>query len=109
MPSFAVPIAIKVVGEWQATCTIVEFEPERAMTWAVAGPEGPAAQWGFRLEPVEGGTKVTQTCQLGPGRSGLSPAIDRMPDREHEIIARRLEEHGGNMMRNLEGLAGLVE
>ena len=95
-------------GRWQVECTIVEFEPERAIGWKVAGPDGAAAQWRFTLEPVEGGTRVTQWCRIGPGRSGLSPAIERMPDREHDIVERRLAEHAANMQKNLEGLAALV-
>lgn len=97
-----------VVGTWQAECTVVECEPERAFGWQVAGPEGPAAQWRFTLEPVDGGTLVTQWCKIGPGRSGLNPAIERMPDREHEIVERRLGEHAANMRKNLDGLAELV-
>jgi uncharacterized protein YndB with AHSA1/START domain len=97
-----------VVGTWQAECTITAFEPEREFGWEVAGPGGPAAAWGFRLEPVDGGTLVTQRCRIGPGPSGLSPALERMPDREHDIIARRLGEHAANMQRNLDGLAELV-
>lgn len=95
-------------GRWQVECTIVELEPERVIGWEVAGPDGAAAQWRFTLEPVEGGTLVTQWCRIGPGRSGLSPAIERMPDREHEIVERRLAEHAANMQKNLDGLATLV-
>lgn len=97
-----------VVGRWQATCTIVDYEPERVFGWQVAGPDGPAAHWRFTIEAVEGGTRVTQWCRIGPGRSGLSPAIERMPDREHEIVTRRLAEHSANMQKNLDGLAELV-
>lgn len=97
-----------LVGRWQVECTIVEFEPERVIGWEVAGPDGAAAQWRFTLEPVESGTLVTQWCRIGPGRSGLSPAIERMPDREHEIVERRLAEHAANMQKNLDGLATLV-
>ena len=97
-----------VVGQWQVECTIVELEPERAIGWEVAGPDGAAARWRFTLEPVDGGTLVTQWCRIGPGWSGLSPAIERMPDREHEIVERRLAEHAGNMQKNRDGLAALV-
>ena len=96
------------VGRWQADCTIIEFEPERVIGWEVAGPAGPAAQWRFTLQPVDGGTRVTQWCRIGPGRSGLSPAIERSPELEHEIVTRRLAEHAGNMEKNLAGLAELV-
>jgi len=96
------------VGTWQGECTVTRFEPEREFAWEVAGPDGPAAGWGFTLEPVDGGTRITQHCRLGPGRSGLSPAIERMPEREHDIIERRLGEHAANMRRNLEGIAELL-
>jgi len=97
-----------VVGTWNSECTITIFEPQRHIEWQVAGGGGPAATWGFRLEATTDGTGVTQYCTLGPGRSGLNPAIDKMPDKEHQIIARRLAEHAENMERNLEGIAGLV-
>lgn len=97
-----------VVGRWQVTCTIVELEPERSIGWVVEDVDDPAARWRFTLEPVEGGTLVTQWCQIGPGRSGLSPAIERMPEREHEIVERRLAEHAANMEKNLAGIAELV-
>jgi hypothetical protein len=32
-----------------------------------------------------------------------------MPDREHDIVERRLAEHSANMRKNLDGLASLVE
>jgi hypothetical protein len=101
----------RAIGTWQVTCSIVELEPNRVIGWAVHGPDGldpPAASWRFELEPVVGGTRVTQWVRLGPGRSGLTPAIERMPDREHEIIERRLAEHRSNMDANLVGLAQLV-
>ena len=59
-------------------------------------------------EPADRGTRVTQWCRIGPGRSGLSPAIEKMPDREHDIVSRRLAEHAANMQKNLDGLAELV-
>ena len=96
------------VGRWQVDVTITEFEPERVLGWEVAGDGGPAAAWRFMLEPVDGATRLTQWCRLGPGRSGLNPVIDKMPDREHEIIAGRLVELGGNMLRNLDGIAALI-
>lgn len=95
-------------GRWQVEVVITDCEPERVLGWEVPSDGAPASRWRFTLEPVEGGTRVTQWCQLGPGRSGLSPAIERMPDREHDIVARRLAEHRDNMLRNLDGLAALL-
>lgn len=96
------------VGRWQVDVVITECEPNVVLGWEIPSDDGPAARWRFTLEPVDGGTRVTQWCQIGPGRSGLNPAIERMPDREHDIVAGRLAEHRENMQRNLDGLAALV-
>lgn len=64
--------------------------------------------WKFTLEATDGGTLVTQHCQIGPGRSGINPAIEKMPEREHDIITYRLREHAANMERNLDGLESLI-
>lgn len=97
-----------VIGRWQVVCRVVELEPERVFAWEVQGDDARVSLWRFTLEPVDGGTLVTQWCVLGPGRSGLTMAIERMPDREHDIIRRRLDDLGANMQRNLDGLAELV-
>jgi hypothetical protein len=102
-----------VVGRWQVDCVITEFEPGRVIGWDVMGPDGVAASWRFTLADADAqadgdATIVTEWCRLGPGASGLTPAIRRMPDREHDIIARRLAEHRGNMAANLAGLVELA-
>lgn len=97
-----------VAGRWEVDCVVTECEAERVLAWQVGLGGDPAASWRFTLEPADGGTRVTQWCRMGPGPSGLSAAIERMPDREHDIVARRLDEHRANMVRNLDGLAELV-
>ena len=91
-------------GEWQTTSTIVECEAPHRLTWAVGDPELPLAWWGFTLEEGPSGTTVTQTYRIGLGRSGLTAALERMPDREHDIIARRFADQRIDMERNLAAL-----
>ncbi|MEV6057998.1 SRPBCC family protein [Streptomyces sp. NPDC052107] len=79
-------------GEWSTTSHVIECEPERVLAWAVQDPATPSAIWRFRLRPETGGTELSQWMQLGPGRSGLSVAIDRMPDKEQKIVFVRLRE-----------------
>lgn len=50
----------EAMGEWTATSQIVEFEPGRVFAWAVGDPGDPAATWRFRLEPMDGGTELSQ-------------------------------------------------
>ncbi len=97
------------VGEWETTCTVVEAEPGRAFGWVVGDPERPAAAWRFTVEPADGGTLLRQWMRMGPGRSGLTPAIEAHPDKEERIVARRLAEHRENMERTVDGIRRRAE
>ncbi|MFD4507237.1 SRPBCC family protein [Streptomyces sp. NPDC058457] len=82
----------EALGKWETTSHVIECEPESVFAWAVQDPADPSAVWRFRLSPKDGGTELSQWMQLGPGRSGLSIAIDRMPDKEQKIVFVRLRE-----------------
>jgi uncharacterized protein YndB with AHSA1/START domain len=96
-------------GEWSTTSQIVEFEPPRVFAWAVGDPGWPSSIWRFSLEPRDGGTLLRQWVQMGPGRSGLSFAIDRMPDKEQKIVFVRLRELETNMGATLATIKRLAE
>jgi uncharacterized protein YndB with AHSA1/START domain len=97
------------VGQWQTSCVVVEYEPERRFGWAVGDPERPSALWRFELEPEDGGTRLRQWMRLGPGPSYLSDIVGRMPDREEQIIDRRVAEHRANMEATLRGIKATAE
>ena len=97
------------IGEWRTTSTVVAYEPGRLFAWAVGDPEHPGASWRFELEADGDGTRLRQRVRLGPGPSGLTPAIEAMPDKEERIIERRLEEHRKNMQATVDGIKALVE
>jgi hypothetical protein len=99
----------EAIGEWETTSFVVVCDPERAFEWAVTDPNNPSASWRFELEPDGDGTLLKQWMRMGPGRSGLNIAIDRMPDREERIIERRQAEHRLNMSTTLEGIKALAE
>ena len=99
----------EALGEWETTSYVVEFEPERVFGWAVGDPANPSALWRFRLEPKDGGTELSEWMQLGPARSGLSFAIDRMPDKEQKIVFVRLREFERNMTATLAEIKARAE
>jgi uncharacterized protein YndB with AHSA1/START domain len=99
----------EAMGGWQATSQIIEFEPGRVFAWAVEDPENPSAVWRFRLAPKDGGTELSQWMQLGPGRSGLSLAIDQMPDKEQKIVFVRMREFEHNITVTLARIKQLAE
>ncbi|HET9689771.1 MAG TPA: hypothetical protein VFP61_01360 [Acidimicrobiales bacterium] len=101
------------IGEWETTSTVVRFEQGRAFAWAVGDPDDPAATWWFEIDPVgtadSGAVRVTHGARLGPGPSGLTPAILAMPDKEERIVARRLGEWEQNMTATLASLRARLE
>jgi len=99
----------QAMGEWESTSCVVEFEPERAFGWAVGDADDPAALWRFRLQPKDGGTELSEWMQMGPGRSGLSYAIDQMPDKEQKIVFVRMRELERNITVTLEQIKKLAE
>ena len=98
------------IGEWETTSIVVACERDQAFGWAIGDPNHPSAAWRFDLTPDGGvGTVLRYSCVFGPGPSGLSAAIERMPDKEERIIERRCEEHRANMQRVLDGIKQLAE
>lgn len=97
------------VGEWQVPCSVAVCEPERAFGWDPGGPDTAFAKWRFTLEPIGDSTTLTFTGQMGFGPSGLTPAIEAMPDREEQIVDRRLAEWEKNMTATVEGIKALAE
>ena len=97
------------VGEWETTSFIELYEEPEVFGWVVSDPERPGAAWRFYLEAAPGGSRLRQWARMGPGPSGLTPAIKAMPDKEEQIVARRLQEWRANMMATLEGIKELAE
>ncbi len=97
------------LGEWTTTCTVAEVDRPRRWTWEVSAGGEAWSTWGFEVDPVRDGVVVRQWLRMGPGRSGLSIAIDAMPDREGRIIEVRLAEHRAAMEANLTGLRAELE
>ena len=84
------------------------------MRWE-SGPPRPTSAWvayqydGDDLHPEHGGTTLSQWVRLGPGRSGLSFAIDQMPDKEQKIVFVRMREFEESMTRTLAAIKALAE
>jgi hypothetical protein len=103
--------AHEAIGEWATTCVVTGFEPGCLFEWSVIGGDGDVSSiWRYRIDdPGHGPVRLEYWFQMGPGRSGLNHAIDRMPEKEERIVARRLEEHRANMERVVSGVKELAE
>ncbi|WP_156755522.1 SRPBCC family protein [Actinokineospora pegani] len=89
------------IGQWHTESVIVEVEPLRRWVYDVQGPDGPVATWGFEVDPGPGPVTLRQWARMGPGRSGLSAAIESMAEKEGRIVARRLAGWESGMRANL--------
>lgn len=97
------------VGEWTTTSTLTAYEEGSVFEWTVGDLENKTARWRFDLAPDGEGSTLRFSAEMGPGPSGLTMAIQQMPDREEEIVANRLDEWTGNMQATLDGIKGLAE
>jgi uncharacterized protein YndB with AHSA1/START domain len=97
------------IGEWETISVVVACQPERVFGWAVGDASRPSASWRFLLEPEGTGTRLRQWAQMGPGPSGLTAAIEAMPDKEERIIARRIAEWRDNMLATITGIKAMAE
>lgn len=97
------------LGDWETTSFVARYEPPAAFGWDVTDPDQPTASWWFTLDQHPTGTRLRQGMRMGPAPSGLSLAIEAMPDKEEKIISRRLGEHETNMRATLEGIRQLAE
>lgn len=96
-------------GEWCTTSSVIVCTEPRVFSWAVENVEDPTAVWGFELTPTDDGTVLRQFAQLGPGPSGLSQVIERMPEKEERIVEYRLREFRAGIERNLSAIRELAE
>ncbi len=97
------------IGEWEVPCFVNQFEPERRFGWITSDVDNPGAQWWFELDRIAGATRLRYRLILGPGPSGLTAAIERMPDKEARIIAGRIGEHRANMQSVVDAIKVAAE
>jgi hypothetical protein len=96
-------------GQWSTTSFVVACDEPHEFAWAVGDSDTPSATWRFRLAPKDGGTLLSFWTQMGPGRSGLSVAIDSMPDKEQKIVFVRLREFETAIDKTLAAIKRLAE
>ena len=81
------PMAMKLRVPYGITNEVVEFEEGRLIAWRHFGGH----RWRWELEPVEGGTKVTETFDWSTSRSPVALEVMRIPARNRRAIEATLE------------------
>ena len=99
----------EAIGEWEVDCFVDRYEPERTFGWVTSDADNPGAQWRFELQSIAGATRLRFRVILGPGPSGITGAIEQMPDKEPRIIGRRIGEHRRNMQAVVDAIKVAAE
>jgi hypothetical protein len=99
----------RAIGEWEVPSFVDELVDGVRFGWATVDAANPGSRWCFELEPTGSGTRLRYSLSLGPGPSGITMAIEAMPDKEPRILLRRIGEHHANMLRTVHGIAALAE
>ena len=77
--------------EWTTRCHVTAATPGRAFAWSVS--EG-KVEWGYLMEPTEGGTKLTETWEFTPvGQAYFAEAYGE--DAPARIAARAQDAREG--------------
>jgi hypothetical protein len=96
------------IGEWEVESHIDVFERGRSFGWATVDRVNPGSRWRFDLDPDGTSTRLRYSMSMGPGPSGISIAIESMPEKEPRILRRRILEHHVNMVRTIEGIRAIA-
>ena len=67
--------------------TVVEYEPDRLIAWRHAGRH----RWRYELEPVDGGTKVTETFDYSTALTPWAYEWAKIPDGHEGNIEATLD------------------
>jgi hypothetical protein len=97
------------IGEWEVKSFVDVYERRRSFGWATVDRLNPGSRWRFDLAPAVDTTCLRFSMSMGPGPSGISIAIEAMPEKEPRILRRRILEHHANMMRTVEGIREIAE
>ena len=98
--------------EWSNRCTVIDWSPGERLQWEVRllgearkmfGAE-PYARWGFTIESVDGGSRVTQTTTDLRNEELMQVALQFLPE-----IPDRAEHNRETMMVTLDALAQIAE
>lgn len=96
-------------GEFKVPSFIDAFDENVSFGWRTSDVDNPGARWRFDLESTGPNTRLRYSMILGPGPSGLTMAIESMPDKEDRIINRRVRTQHTAMLQVVAGVKRTVE
>ena len=97
------------IGEWEVKSFVDFYKEGQSFGWVTVDRENPGSRWRYDLSPSGEVVQLRYSMSIGPGPSGISLAIEAMPEQEPRILRRRILEHHANMMRTVEGIKAMAE
>ncbi len=97
------------MGDWEVDCFVSHFQQDHEFGWVTTDREHPGAQWRFEATGIAGATRLRYSVVIGPGPSGLTRAIQEMPEKEPRILSRRISQLMSNMTEVVHGIKTSVE
>ncbi len=89
---------------WETRSRVEVADRPREFAWLVS--DG-FVRWGYRLDPVDGGTELTESWQLR--RAGLQMFHDKYRDGAHDRIALRSSQALDGIPRTLAAIKKIAE
>jgi uncharacterized protein YndB with AHSA1/START domain len=90
-------MSMKMGVPYAMKSTVIEFEQDRRLAWQTKAPVGfvdwlaGGRIWRYELEPVQGGTKVTESWDVSQEAAITRPLVRRAADETSRNMARTLE------------------
>jgi len=82
---------MKMGAPYKILNTVVEFEENRLIAWRHFNGH----RWRWQLEPVDGGTRVTETFDWSTARVPILLSLSHFPRKNKEGIEKTLERLAG--------------
>jgi uncharacterized protein YndB with AHSA1/START domain len=89
-------MSMKMGLPYSMVSTVIEFDDNRRIAWQTTGPTAIGKHvggriWRYELEPVEGGTKVSESWDIRHESAFTKPIVRRAGDTTRKHMATTLE------------------
>ncbi len=95
--------------EWEVTCHVTAWEPERCFEWRVTDPDNPGAVWRFDLVEQGGGSRLRFSMLIGQENNGTVPRALKDVEQEEAVLNERRQTLKANMQATVEGVKSLAD
>ena len=88
---------------WTAVAEVVRCDPAEAFCFTVGDLTNPVAEWGYHLEKISGGTKVTETWKMTQLPPSLVEAPAEQVQGRADMVAAGMATTLANLKASIEG------